>query len=158
MRTCPVSVSTSISTPLPATIQNGVALVVEPIGVRRDVVRLVDAGTDDIARLHAVFLPEQIGERSVATFRLAQLAPQRRDLGARFFGREPHRVTHVKQRARAERAHIVGRHVGIARHDPYRLGRHVEHFADHLRHRGIGALPHVNGAAIQRGAAVGRRH
>ncbi len=83
------------------------------------------------------------------------LARQRLDLVARLLGGEPHGVAHVEQRARAERAHVVGRHVGVARHDPHRLGRDVEHLADHLRHRGVGALAHVDGAAIERGAAVG---
>ena len=66
-----------------------------------------------------------------------------------------HRMAHVEQRARAERAHVVGRHVGVARHHAHRLGRNVEHLADHLRHRGVGALAHVDGAAIERGRAVG---
>ena len=70
---------------------------------------------------------------------------------------QPHRVAHVEQRARAERAHVVGRHVGVARHDPHALGRDVEHLADHLRHRGVGALAHVDGAAIERGASRRRR-
>ena len=124
--------------------------------IRRDIIRLVGAGADDIAGLHAIFLPEQIGERGIAAFRLAQFGPQRRDLGARLLGGEPHGVAHVEQRARTERAHVIGRDIGIARHDAHRLGRHVEHFADHLRHRGVGALPHIDGAAIKRGAAIGR--
>ena len=86
------------------------------------------------------------------------VAGQRLDLGARVLGREPHGVAHVEQRARAERAHVVGRDIGVARHDLDALGRNVEHLADHLRHGGVGALAHVDGAAIKRGAAVGGDH
>ena len=101
-----------------ATIQNGVDVGREPgRRIGRHVVRLVDAGADDVAGLHAVFLLEQLGERDVAALRLADLARQRLDLVARLLGREPHRVAHVEQRARAERAHVVGRHVGVALHD-----------------------------------------
>ena len=75
---------------------------------------------------------------------------QRLELVAGLLGGAPHRVAHVEQRARAERAHVVGRHVGVARHDPHGFGRDVEHLADHLRHRGVGALAHVDGAAIER--------
>ena len=35
------------------------------------------------------------------------------------------------------------------------LGRHVEHLADQLRHGGVGALAHVDGRDVKRGAAVG---
>ncbi len=65
-------------------------------------------------------------------------------------------MAHVEQRARAERAHVVRRDIGVARHDPHALRRDIEHLADDLRHGGIGALAHVDGAAIERGAAVGR--
>ena len=126
------------------------------VGVGRHVIGLVGADADDVAGLHAVFLPEQLGERDIAAFRLADFARERRDLGLGVLGGEPHRMAHVEQRARAERPHVVGRHVGVARHDADALGRHVEHLADHLRHRGVGALPHVDGAAIKRRAAVGR--
>ena len=71
-------------------------------------------------------------------------------------GREPHRIAHVIERARAERRHVVGRHVGVGMHDLHRLGRDVEHLRHELRIGGVGALPHVDGAAIERDAAVGR--
>jgi hypothetical protein len=59
MRRCdltwPVSVSTSTSAPAAAHIQNGVGIGREPgRRIGRHVVRLVDAGADDIAGLHAV--------------------------------------------------------------------------------------------------------
>ena len=80
---------------------------------------------------------------------------QRRELGLGVLGREPHRIAHVIERARAERRHVVGRHVGVGMHDLHRLGRDVEHLGDDLRVGGVGALPHVDGAAIERDAAVG---
>ena len=119
MRTRPVSVSTSTSAPVPATIQNGV-ISGDSAGlvIRRDIIGLIAAAADDVAGLHAVFFDEQAGDRRVAAFRLADLAAQRVDLAARVLGGEPHRVAHVEQRARAERAHVVGRDVGIAGDDP----------------------------------------
>ncbi len=122
--------------------------------IGRHIVRLVGAGADDVARLHAVFLADQLGERNIAAVRLADFARHGGDLGFRLFGGEPHRVPHVEQRARAERAHVVGRHITVARHHADRFRRHVEHFADHLRHGGVGALAHVDGAAIDRDAAI----
>ena len=46
------------------------------------------------------------------------------------------------------------RAAGIRRPLLRRLGRDVEDLADHLRHGGVRALAHVDGAAKQRGAAV----
>ena len=102
------------------------------------------------------FFSEQLGDRDVAAFRQAELLRERRELVLGVLGREPHRVAHVEQRARAERRHVVGRHVGVGMHDAHRLGRDVEHLGDDLRVGGVGALPHVDGAAIERAAAVGR--
>ena len=118
--------------------------------IGRHVVRLVDAGAHDVAGLHAVFLAEQLGQRSVAALGLAHCARQRLDLVARLLGRELDRVTHVEQRARAQRAHVVGRHIGVALHHLDALGRDVEHLAGDLRHGGVRALAHVDGAAIER--------
>ncbi len=123
-------------------------------GIRRHVVRLVDAGADNVAGLHPVFLLEQLGERDIAALGLSDVVGQCLDLGTRILGREPHRMAHVEQRARAQRAHVVGRHIGVARDHPHVLGRDVEHLAHHLRHGRVGALAHVDGAAIERGAAV----
>ena len=128
----------------------------QPVGVRRHIVRDVAAGADDVAGLHLVFLHEQLGDRHVRAFRHADLARQRGELGLGVLGREPHRVAHVIERARAERRHVVGRHVGVGMHDLHRLGRDVEHLGHELRIGGVGALPHVDGAAIERDAAVGR--
>ena len=69
--------------------------------------------------------------------------------------REPNRRAHVKCRARTERAHVVGRDVGVRVHDEDRGGVDVEDFGGDLRHRRIGALPHVDGADIQTATAVG---
>ena len=123
--------------------------------IGRHVIRLVGAGADDVAGLHAEFLLEQVGQRNVASLRLADLARHRFDLLARLLRRQPHRVTHVKERARAERAHVVWRDVGVARHDAHAFRRDIEHLAGDLRHRGVRALAHVDGSAIKRGAAVG---
>ena len=40
-------------------------------------------------------------------------------------------------------------------HDAHVLGLEVEHLGDDLRHRGVGALPHVDGAHDEAAAAVG---
>ena len=64
-------------------------------------------------------------------------------------------MAHVEQRARAERAHVVGRDVGVAGDDSHGFGRHVEHLADDLRHAGVGTLPHIDRGNVKRRAAVG---
>ena len=58
--------------------------------IRLDVSGPVTAAADDVARLHAVLFDEQAGDRRVAAFRLADLAAQLLDLGARVLGGEPH--------------------------------------------------------------------
>ena len=87
-----------------------------------------------------------------------QLGFQLIDFGQCIFGRELDGVAHVEERARAERRHVVGRHVGVGVHHGDRLRRHVEHLAGNLRHRGIGALPHVRGAAVDDAARRRSRH
>ena len=75
------------------------------------------------------------------------LPAQRSLLGV--LGREPHRIAHVKGRARAERAHVVGRDVGVGMHDADRGGIHVERLGRDLRHHRVGPLPHIDGADIK---------
>ncbi len=156
----PVSVSTSTSAAAPPTIQNGVAFGVSPVaGSGGRIRRNVAAGADDGAGLHAVFAAEQFGDRQVGARRHTGLGGKRVELRARVFGREPHGMAHMKQRARAERAHVVGRHIGIGRHDTYRLGCDAQRLGGDLRHRRGRALAHVDRAAIERAASVGRdRH
>ena len=72
------------------------------------------AGADDVAGLHAVFAAEQISrDRQRCCLPARRLGGERRELRARVLGRQAHRMTHVEGRARAERPHVVGRHVGV---------------------------------------------
>ena len=109
---------------------------------------------DDVAGQHAVLLAEQLGDREVGALRHAELARHRGELGRRVLGGALDRMAHMKQRARAERAHVVRRHVGVRMDDPDAFGRNIERLADNLRHRGVGALAHVDRAAIEHAAAV----
>ena len=70
-------------------------------------------------------------------------------------GGEPHRIAHVEQRARAERAHVVGRHIGIGMHDADVFGVQIEHLGGDLREGSVRALPHVDRAGVERRRAVG---
>ena len=90
-----------------------------------------------------------------ATDVVGEIAGERLDFGARFLGRELHGMAHVEQRARAERAHVVGRDIGVALHDPDGFRRNVEQLADDLGHSGVGALPHIDGVGVEHDAAVG---
>ena len=66
------------------------------------------------------------------------------------------RVAHMEQRARSQRAHVVGRDIGIALNDPDGFRRYIKGFADYLRQSGIRALAHIDRAAVKRDRAVGR--
>ena len=94
--------------------------------------------------------------RIIGAFGQSGFGRKRPQLDAGVLGRKPHRIAHVIKRARTERAHIVRRHIGVGVHDPHILGLDAEHLADDQREGGVGALPHVDGAGVERGAAVSR--
>ena len=102
--------------------------------VRRFVGRHKSRRADHIAGLHAVALLENLGRRIIGAFGQAGLGGKRSQLAARVLGGEPHRIAHVEGRARAERAHVIRRHVGVGMHDADVLGVDVEHLGDDLRH------------------------
>jgi hypothetical protein len=80
--TCPVSVSTSTSAPSRHHPERRDVRALAGAGRGRRVVRLEDARADDVAGLHAVALLEQVGDRDVGAFRLADLLGQRLELVA----------------------------------------------------------------------------
>ena len=129
--------STSTSAPAPPTIQNGVTFgVTARVAIGRHVARDVAADADDVAGLHACISSgtarrpgrccPPAGRRSRA---------QRRELVARVLGREPHRVAHVEERARAERrpCHRASRRCRGARPCTASAGT-LSTSADDLRH------------------------
>ena len=122
----------------------------------RHVVGPKRAAPDDIAGLHPVALAEQLRDRRIRALDLADISPQCCNLVAHILGRELDRVPHMEQRTRAERPHVVWGCIGIGVYDLDRFSRNVERLTDHLRERGVGALAHVDGAAIERDRAVGR--
>ena len=67
--------------------------------IGRGVARDIAADTDDVARLHAVFFAEHLGERHVAALGQSQLRRQRRDLGTRILSGALHRMAHMIGRA-----------------------------------------------------------
>ena len=67
------------------------------------------------------------------------------------------RVAHMKERARPERSHVVGRDVGIALYNTDEFRWDVERLADHLCQAGIGALAHVDRPAIEGDGSIGGR-
>ena len=123
-------------------------------GVRRGVGRDIAADADDVAGLHAVFLAEDVGDRCGFCGQ-ADVLGQLHQLVARIFGSQLHRMAHVVGRTRTQRRHVVGRDVGIGMNNGDRFNRNAQRLGGKLRHRGIGTLPHVDGAAIHHAAAVG---
>ena len=124
-RNCPVSVSTSTSAPVAPTIQNGVdvgrqaGVVVGRLIARHDSCRCrrccrpacrICGGT---ARRPGTLLPGGRPSSGASAASLAGAHPRRRADG----------IAHVIGRARAERAHVVGRHVGVGMDDAHPLGR-----------------------------------
>ncbi len=64
-------------------------------------------------------------------------------------------MTHMERAARAECAHVIGRHVAVRMNDLHGLGLNGEHLGHDLRHCCVGPLPHVDRVHVQCGAAVG---
>ena len=89
--------------------------------IGRHIIGHIAAGADDRAGLHAVFAAEQFGDRQIGAGRYAGLGGECVEFLPCILGGEPHRVSHVKHRARAEGAHVVGRHVSVRGDDPHRL-------------------------------------